>query len=215
MTGHRARAVRASRVEPASSLDYFGTPPWGTRALCRYILDQDWLDRTAADPACGEGYMARPMAEYFDHVVASDISDHGYGAVRDFLSEPPRPPVDWIITNPPFARGLPAKFARQALAHARHGVALLVQTRWTECDERYQLFSQYPPAVIAQFMGRLACNRGAPQRGAGTATAYCWVVWRRGDTDTRWRMIPPTAQAELERWGDYQGEEGASCRQGQ
>jgi hypothetical protein len=30
----------AQRVEPASSLDDFPTPPWATRALIEYVLDK-------------------------------------------------------------------------------------------------------------------------------------------------------------------------------
>ena len=47
--------------------------------------------------------MARPLAEYFGTVHASDAYDYGYGPVRDFLTHPyEKNSVDWVITNPPF-----------------------------------------------------------------------------------------------------------------
>ena len=64
-------AVMAQRVEPPDSLDYFPTPPWATRALIEHVIVPDLCPAgdvyTASvwEPACGEGHMARPLAEYF------------------------------------------------------------------------------------------------------------------------------------------------------
>ena len=139
---------------------------------------------------------------------ATDLYDYGFGISGiDFLEgaslREERP--DWVTTNPPF--NLAIDFARTALKIAKVGVALLVRTSWTETNERYRLFSERRPAVIAQFMGRLPMHQGGCERGASAATAYCWVVWRGNPVSTEWTMIPPTAKTELERWGDYDGEQ--------
>jgi len=59
--GHTA--VMAARNEPPESADYFPTPPWATRALFRHVLPAIGVDeiRTAWEPACGEGHMAKVL----------------------------------------------------------------------------------------------------------------------------------------------------------
>lgn len=184
-----ARAVMASRVEARGSDDFFPTPPWATRALCAEVLG---LAPGAAlsvwEPACGEGHMAVPLADFFAEVVASDLHDRGFsplhGSKWDFLTllpqdqfEPGR--FDWIITNPPFG-DLPQQFVERAMLHRpRVGVAMFVPLRWLETIARaVELFIPFPPHVVAVFAERVALTRGGWDPDAGTATAYCWVVWR-------------------------------------
>ena len=38
------------------------------------------------EPACGRGFMAEVLKEYFLKVDASDIHDYGYGEVKNFLA---------------------------------------------------------------------------------------------------------------------------------
>lgn len=207
MTQNRSHAVMAQRHEPHDSLDFFPTPPWATRALCGEVLAPmvgNLRALTAREPACGEGHMARPLAEYFGQVQSSDVHPYGFGAVEDFLMPVPVwPRPDWIITNPPFRLG--QQFVRRALEVATDGVAMLVRTAFLESQERHEgLFLPCPPAVVAQFVERVPMVKGRLDAKASTATAYAWVVWRRGDTDTRFRWIPP-CRKRLERAGDYAG----------
>ena len=134
MAQNTPAAVMARRREPPDSLDYFPTPPWAARALCEHLGHWGGIGAESAwDPACGEGHMARPLAEHFARVEASDIHDYGLGhPVGDFLaggllpSWEPSETVDWIITNPPFNRA--AAFAKRGLELAKTGVYLLVRT---------------------------------------------------------------------------------------
>ncbi|MDO5606799.1 MAG: hypothetical protein Q4G25_16740 [Paracoccus sp. (in: a-proteobacteria)] len=76
----------SQRAEPRDALDDFPTPPWATRALCEAL--RDYIGQhSVREPAANRGYMARPLAEYFRAVEASDI--HDYGAPPD--PRPPRP----------------------------------------------------------------------------------------------------------------------------
>jgi len=203
-----SHAVMAQRHEPHDSLDHFPTPPWATRALCRHVLapmigaSHSLSFMSAWDPAAAEGVMVRPLAEYFKAVHASDIFDYGAGfEVGDFLFPGVGPSrTDWIITNPPFRLG--EEFARRALGIAAHGVALLVRTAFLESRIRHRLFTEHPPAVVAQFVERVPMVKGRLQRDASTATAYCWIVWRKGETDTRFKWIPP-CKAQLDRDADW------------
>ena len=199
MTQNRSNAVMASRIEPHDSLDFFPTPPWATRALCEWLgVEQS---SSVLEPACGEGHMARPLAEYFATVDSSDLFDYGYGRVEDFLFPTIAGRPDWIITNPPFR--LAAQFAKTAIERARHGCALIVRTAFLESGGRYrELFSASPPSDILQFAERVPMHKGRLDRHGTTATAYCWLVWRHGATGTQFHWIAPCRKL-LERDSDY------------
>lgn len=191
-------AVMARRAEPATSLDFFPTPPWATRALCAHVLPlvepQPLSGMTAWDPACGEGHMAVALAESFWHCYPSDVFPYGFGEEADFLSDGFLPTADWIVTNPPFNRALP--FTLRALRLARRGVAMLVRTAFLEGDERYRhLFSRTPPTVYAQFVERVPMHRGRWVPDGSSATSYCWLVWRRGAEPRPPFWIPKSRKA--------------------
>jgi hypothetical protein len=195
-----SHAVMAQRAEPHDSLDYFPTPLWATRALCERI--PPWPSLTAWEPACGEGHMVRPLREYFGTVHASDIHDYGFGEVDDFLIPNDRR-ADWIITNPPFR--LAEQFVKTAYNRANIGVAVLVRTAFLESVSRYHgLFNLVRPALILQFAERVPMHKGRLVEGGSTATAYCWIVWRKGlDEPTRFEWIAP-CRRRLEKPGDYE-----------
>ena len=209
MSQNTSSAVMAQRVEPPDSLDFFPTPCWATRALCEWLKDRTPISEQAVwDPACGEGDMARPLAEYFKIVCRSDVHDYGgdQQRVSDFLLAWDHPPhiqaqgIDWIITNPPFRLG--CEFALTALERADVGVALLVRTAFLESIGRYEkLFSKHPPAVL-QFTERVPMFRGRLDAKGSTATAYCWLVWH-GPRPGGMHWIAPCRRA-LERPGDYE-----------
>jgi hypothetical protein len=55
-------SVMARRLEPPDPLDFFCTPPWATRALCKHVLFAPGgpcpMPLSAWEPAVGEGHMA-------------------------------------------------------------------------------------------------------------------------------------------------------------
>ena len=195
-------AVMAQRAEPPDSLDFFPTPPWAARALCEHVIDLH--GRTVWEPACGAGHMARALQEYTLSVHASDVHDYGYGSKWDFLWRhfADDPTFDWVITNPPFRLG--QQFIERALDIAGEGVAMLVRSAFIESIARYEgLFRDRPPAIAAQFVERVPMVKGRCDPNASTATAYLWLVWRKGwSLPTHLQWIPP-CRAKLERNGDY------------
>lgn len=222
MNQNRSSAVMQQRSEPHDSLDDFPTPPWATRALCEFLRNgppSEPLDmRSVREPAANRGHMVRPLFEYFGHVMASDVHDYGAGyLVRDYLFGPDDhfDRTDWTITNPPFR--LAPQFIERALRLSRVGVAMIVRSAFLEGQDRCQsLFSAHPPAYVLQlsercgmFKGRLMrlgtkyIDREGKERSAATATAYCWIVWIHGETDTRLRWIKPCRE-RLERASDYE-----------
>lgn len=213
MSQNRSNAVMATRVEAPDSLDYFPTPPWATRALIEHVIvGHGWrldnlAEQTCWEPACGEGHMARPLANYFRKVRASDVHYYGQDEVTDFLFESAaRPTCDWIITNPPFR--LATQFVLHAKNVARQGVAMLVRTAFLEGGERYRgLFQPHVPLIVAPFVERVPMLKGRLDPKASSATSYTWIVWPGADFnrttfDARVVWIPPCRRA-LERDDDY------------
>jgi hypothetical protein len=237
-------AHKASRIDAVHSPDFFPTAPWATRALCELLLGLDphgentcWdlvtppilplpesrallerLDGARAmsvwEPACGQGHMALPLAEYFPFVFASDLFDRGFGPFHgphwDFLGLDPTAQhepgtFDWIITNPPY-RDYAQRFVERAFLHRpRKGIAVFVQLRWLETiDRTLELFLPFRPWMIGVFSERVPLLKNRYDPEASTATAYIWVIWRTDirveDTVTRW--IPPGQSKRLFRKRD-------------
>lgn len=218
--GNRSTAVMARRHEPADALDDFPTPPWATRALVEHLNRWGDVSRESCwEPACNRGHMARPLAEAFGRVYASDVHDYGWAgqeAVRDFLGPDAVPPhieaqgVDWIVTNPPFR--LAEAFALRAFALARVGVALFVRLAFVESVGRLEcLFGPHRPEWVLPFSERVVLHKGCLAPDGASATAYCWIVWLApfdkpfrvdGRAFPAFSWIPP-CRRRLERDGDY------------
>lgn len=192
------------------ALDYYPTPPWAARACAEVVLEIDPDARVVEEPACGEGHMAAPLAEYFPHVHASDIHDFGYGKVIDYLAlgrslfapTDPNCLVDWTITNPPFM--LAEEFLRQALRFSRRGVALLCRLSFLEGENRYyQLHTgEHPLTFHAPFSERVPMHLGRWVPDGSTQTAYSLFVFRKGAIPQSIRPIPPGTRAQLSRPAD-------------
>lgn len=206
MAQNRSHAVMAQRVEAQDSRDDFPTPPWATRALLTHVLQDfgPFDQESVLEPACGAGYMGRPLAESFGRVLASDIYPYGFGSVRDYLAVPYEAnAVDWVITNPPFR--LAEEFVLRSLIVARKGVAILARTVFIESVGRYRnLFLKHPPHRFAQFTERVPMIKGKVDRTASTATGYAWLVWSKETEPNAPTLvwIPPCRRA-LERDEDY------------
>lgn len=152
------------------------------------------------EPASGMGHMAEVIREYTEHVYSTDLYEYGYGehAGLNFLDpayDEVVNPADWYITNPPFNRSL--EFALRALSVCRIGMAMLCRTQWLESRERYhRLFLPTPPTIVAPFVERVPMTKGHWDPDASTTMAYCWFVWKKGETPRAPIWIPPD-QREL------------------
>ncbi len=199
-----SHAVMAQRAEPKNSPDDFPTPPWATRGLLEHVLDKNSLSTlTCLEPACGAGYMARVLKEYFPEVKYFDAYHYGYGSVRDFLTYPyATNAVDWVITNPPFR--LAEEFVLRSLNVAKLGVAILARTVFLESSGRYrEIFEKTPPTIFAQFVERVPMVKGRLDPKATTATGYAWFVWDKQSRVAPRLMWVPPCRKELEKKGDY------------
>jgi hypothetical protein len=161
-------------------LDYYPTPPDVTHALMQFLkLDPG----TIWEPACGNGAMAKVLAEYGHHVLATDIRETGYGQGGiDFLATTLE--CEAIITNPPFA--LSEAFIRHSLSQAET-VAMVLKSQYWHAAKRKTLFKEYPPAYVLPLTWRPDFMSG--ERGGAPTMEVHWTVWRRGQTDTRYRLL--------------------------
>lgn len=214
-----ARAIMSSRQEPDDSLDFFPTPPWATRALVervlqnpdlRLLMDHEPVGAISFwEPACGEGHIAEVLREYSQNVLATDIFDYGYGDRKlDFLADlevnPEADLHDFIVTNPPFAEKSEA-FVLQALRLAKLGVAMFVRLQWLETVGRYErIFKDHPPTLIAFFAERVNLCKGRWDPEGGTATAYIWLIWLKGDEPFAPFWIPPGCREQLTKPDDVE-----------
>lgn len=200
-----SHAVMAQRHEPASSPDDFPTPPWATRALVSHVISSfDLGAMSCLEPACGRGYMSRPLAEYFERVDSADIIDYDFGEVRDFLAYPYlADSYDWVITNPPFK--LAQEFIEKSLVVAKRGVAILARTVFLESVGRHEtLFKENPPTLFAQFSERVPMIKGRVDAKASTATGYAWFVWTKDNPKNKTELIwIPPCRRKLEQMNDY------------
>lgn len=212
MSQNTSSAVMQQRHEPTDSLDFFPTPLWATRALCEWLAQRfgSLGDKSCLEPACGQGHMARALADYFRVVISTDVFDYGFGAVEDFLFPGQDALTDWTITNPPFRLAL--QFIAKGLSRSRVGTAMLVRTSFLEGVGRHDaLFSKTPPLAVLQFSERVPMFKGKLDEKGSTATSYCWLVFGGGRAGwpTEFHWIPP-CRRRLERAGDYRQFEGAT-----
>lgn len=90
-------------------------------------------------------------------------------------------PADWLVTNPPYLRGLVDGIARVALARLRrrevHGVAFLTRASWDLANCRADLFER--PWYAGQTRMRFR-PWWSEDRKAQPIHNFCWHVWMPG-----------------------------------
>jgi hypothetical protein len=131
------------------------------------------------EPACGEGHMAKAIADCGHNVLASDLHDRGYGQIgQDFLSSLHVPTgVETIVTNPPYSGNLIERFVQHALSLTEETsgmVAMLVRNEYDSAKTRQWMFRH--PA----FMRKIVLTkrpRWIEGEGASPRHTYAWLVW--------------------------------------
>lgn len=185
--------------EYRSDDDHFPTPRGAIVPIVRALMlsgSRVW------EPACGDGAMAEVLVEYGCKVVATNLTDRGYGETgRDFLAETKLlAPV--IITNPPF--NIIDDFVEHALHLKPETLLILARTKFVEGAARHRrILGPTPPSAVYQFIQRVKFYAGdvSEDRQPGWNTeAFAWFVWRRGwrgDTVLRWLDVDDGLQFPL------------------
>lgn len=214
MEGHAPRLVAADNdlVALWRKLNFFGTAPWGARAGAEILRGLLPNASSIWEPACGNGTMSGPFAEFFPRVRASDIHDFGHGEVLNFLEEPGAEDFDIIATNPPFDQA--EAFVKRALQRSRMGVAMLCRTSFLESIDRYPMLyeGEHPMTMFCSFAERLPMTLGPwshlrwdpkANKGKGRwkrtsgATSYSWFIFLKGRDPMAPKGIRPGTRDRL------------------
>lgn len=160
--------------------DYYATSPI---AIDKLEAAYD-IPNNVWECACGEGHLAKRLAELGHSVFATDLVERGCGTTGiDFLATGV-PPFDCecILTNPPYKYA--TEFVEHALEILPKGAPciMLLKTTALESKSRYErLYSKGWLKAIYQFSERLLCAKNgdfeAMQQGGGSAVAYAWFVF--------------------------------------
>lgn len=183
-TAYRKLNKRSARIQSKHSnadrdLDAYFTPAEAVIALM--ALERAWLPRVILDPCAGDGAFTRLMAQHGYETHANDIKDYGLAGctIGDYLTMPPIPGVEGVVTNPPFQWAL--EFLRKALAEADY-VAFLIRAAFLiEAQGRDAFFEQHPPARVYYSSQRLPMMHryGWTGRRSTSNTPYAFAVWDR------------------------------------
>lgn len=181
--------------ERRAPFEFYPTPPSAIRAL----LSVERFEGDIWEPACGDGAIGRELVAAGYDVIATDITDWGYGYPGyDFLTLE-KPFARNIVTNPPYGWGMADRFVEKALAFtAETGgrVAMLLNIASLCHPKRHDDFVRQPPRVIYALDECVCFPLGDPARAAPHTNKhrYAWLIWdhaHKGDTVIRWLSTAP------------------------
>jgi hypothetical protein len=150
------------------------------------------------DPCCGNSHATALTFGKDNHVVENDIvpptennnrycfdATEGwdqYLEAQDFYGESEDGidwAIDWVITNPPYKRGMSEAIIEQSLIHASTGVAMLLRLSWleptrnrvkllTNSSPRMTLLAVYPVSPRPKF---------DPNQNGNDSVTVAWFIW--------------------------------------
>lgn len=158
-----------------NAFDYYPTPAFMTRSLLHF--HPAIAGASVLEPCAGGGAITTVLQAAGCRVSTNDVdrrhpADEHMDATAAAYWTLVAPPVDWVVTNPPFAVALP--ILQQAVRHARVGVAFLLRKTFLEpTDDRGPWLQAHPPSRAI----------GEPRysfRGTGSDSVSCdWYLWLR------------------------------------
>lgn len=181
---------RARVPERRAPFEFYPTPPSAIRAL----LSTERFDGDIWEPACGDGAISRELVAAGYDVIATDITDWGYGYPGyDFLTLD-KPYARNIVTNPPYGWGMADRFVDKALsftADTGGRVAMLLNIASLCHPKRHDEFVRRPPSVIYALDECVCFPLGRPERATRHTAShrYAWLIWdhaHKGDCAMRW-----------------------------
>jgi hypothetical protein len=150
------------------ALDNYATPAWCTQALVPHLPG---IGGTIWEPAAGSGQMVAALRQAGFDVIGTDIE---MGC--DFLTCDPRPGINAIISNPPYAAAV--TFIERALEltqQTRGLVAMLLRTDFDHAKTRQHLFSGCPAFAKKIVLTRRIVWFDGPK--AAPSFNHAWYSW--------------------------------------
>lgn len=201
MTVARMMGVERKAARRKDPLDFEPTPPDPVLSLIE--AERARLERMNLiwEPAVGQGHIANILAGREFPVVGSDIVDRGYpGTVVKSFLDFQEPLGDGVITNPPFGRGLPARFVLHCLKLKIPYCALLLKGTYLHQKRALNLFGRWRPARYHHLSYRVDFT------GEGRSPwQMTWYVWDAYATATEVHVLPRPEGGRGEREPDLFG----------
>ena len=178
MNKPRLRMQSAHR-DAGRGLDPYFTCPEAIISLM--ALERAYLPRVLLDPCAGDGAFTRLMARHGYETYANDIKDYELAgcAIGDYLTMPPVPKGEGVVTNPPYKKAL--EFLCKAVGETEYVAFLLRANFLVEAAGRDAFFEQHPPARTYYSSQRLPMMHrlGWTGKRSTSNTPYVLAVWDR------------------------------------
>lgn len=126
MRGRHSRRAELERQECRADLSQWMTPPALARWIVEHHAPRDSSDLTVLEPSCGKGAFVDALIDYGiePHAIDIDPRFDPSGESNDFLDLETYE-LNWIVGNPPYEKGLDARFVAHALSLAPRVTMLL------------------------------------------------------------------------------------------
>lgn len=182
-----SRPMAGRAIGPAADLEYYPTPAPFTRWLigeleCRGIV----VAGRIYEPCVGDGAILRGASDAGVPMnvgwMTNDLDRHWPAHTHLDARSPAawQRPVDWVITNPPFAAAV--DILVPAITHARVGVAMHVRCSIKEPPKtegiRRTLFRECPPTGTL-WLPRFSYQRNTKGKWANDSMTCVWLIWLR------------------------------------
>lgn len=169
---------KKQKVKVPQPNEYYATHPTVTLDLLRV----ESFHHTILEPACGGGFISKPLMDNGYDVLSTDIIDRGFGnGGIDFLLYEFEVGVYDIITNPPYSLFIP--FLEKAIGICRNKVAMLLPLSFITTKQRSKLYKKYPPHTVYVYEDRICiAKNGEFEKYSSVINPqqYAWFVWHKG-----------------------------------
>jgi hypothetical protein len=178
-------------------MTFFETPRWQTRALLRHQPD---IAGVVLDPCAGNGSIASVVSRSGTRVSTNDW-DTDLSADWHLDARSPDlyarvGPVDWVVSNPPYAIPMCLDVVVRAVREARIGVAMLLRISFREPTRhrfpRGPWLKKNPVSRVLTFP-RYSYRVDGKLESATTE----WVVWlKRPVRSDEWAILSLSGEEE-------------------
>ena len=169
---------KKQKVKLPQPNEYYATHPTVTLDLLRV----ESFHHTLLEPACGGGFISKPLMDNGYDVLSTDIIDRGFGnGGIDFLLYEFEVGVYDIVTNPPYSLFIP--FLEKAIGICRNKVAMLLPLSFITTKQRSKLYKTYPPHTIYVYEDRICiAKNGEFEKYSSVINPqqYAWFIWHKG-----------------------------------
>ena len=169
---------KKQKVKVPQPNEYYATHPTVTLDLLRV----ESFHHTLLEPACGGGFISKPLMDNGYDVLSTDIIDRGFGnGGIDFLLYEFEVGVYDIITNPPYSLFIP--FLEKAIGICRNKVAMLLPLSFITTKQRSKLYKKYPPHTVYVYEDRICIAKNGEFKKYSSVInpqQYAWFVWHKG-----------------------------------